>query len=143
MRKVLMSERGIIETDAWVGGVGGLAGGWEIGSSESHLCERLLDGSATSEGTSANDRDHGKHEGEGDPTHPSECLESLGRVAVREGVSKVGTVESATSSGGEGNGTSEPEDPSHEEGDCVTGNRGDDTADASKEETSLLMGSAM
>lgn len=104
-----------------------------------HLCERFLDGSAASEGTSANDRDHGKHEGEGDPAHPSECLESFSRVAVREGVSKVRTAESATSSVGEGSGASEPEDPGHEEGDGMTGNRGDNTANASKEETSLLI----
>ncbi|KAI3475882.1 hypothetical protein L1887_62642 [Cichorium endivia] len=76
-----------------------------------HLCERLLDGAATGEGARAKEDDDGKHEGEDDPADPGESHERLGRVAVRERVALVGTVERAAGAVGKSSGAGEPEDP--------------------------------
>ena len=107
-----------------------------------HLCERLLDGAATGEGARAKEDDDGKHEGEDDPADPGESHERLGRVAVRERVALVGTVERAAGAVGKSSGTGEPEDPGEEESDSVAGDRGDDAADAGEEETGLFSGGA-
>lgn len=112
---------------------------WKEGAN-GHLCDRLLHGSTTAEGTSANGSDDGEHKGEDDPADPCESHESLGRVAVREWVALVGAVERAAGAVSEGSGTSKPEDPGEEDRDTVSSNRGDDATNASKEETGLLRG---
>lgn len=109
-----------------------------MASSASRLCERLLDGSATAESTGANSSDAGEHQGEDDPANPGECHECLGRVAVREGVALVSAVERAAGAVGKSSGTSKVEDPGEEDGNTVTCDRGDDTTDASEEETELF-----
>lgn len=110
----------------------------EVSRSISRLCEGLLDGAATAEGTSTDKDDHCKHEGKDDPANPSESGKSLGRVAVREGVALGSAVRNASSAVGQSSSAGEPEDPGKAERDSVTGNRGDHTTNASEEETSLL-----
>lgn len=83
--------------------------------------ERLLDRSATSEGTGANGSDDSEHKAEDDPADPSESGKCFGRVAVGEGVGLGAAAERAAGAVGEGGGTREPEDPSEEDGDTVTG----------------------
>lgn len=101
------------------------------------LCERLLDRAAASESTSTDKDDHSEHEGKDDPANPGESGKSLGRVAVREGVVLSTAVGDTSSSVGQSSGTSEPEDPGKEERDGMTGNRGDNTADAEEEESGV------
>ena len=110
----------------------------EVSRSISRLCEGLLDGAATAEGTSTDKDDHCKHEGKDDPANPSESGKSLGRVAVREGVVLGSAVRNASSAVGQSSSAGEPEDPGKAERDSVTGNRGDHTTNASEEKTSLL-----
>lgn len=107
------------------------------GEGVGRLGERLLDRSATAEGTGTDGSNDSEHEAEDDPADPGESGERLGRVAVGEGVRLGAAAERAAGAVGEGSGTGEPEDPGDEDGDTVTGDRGDDAADASKEETGV------
>lgn len=98
------------------------------------LGKRLLYGSAASESAATDEKDCGEHQSQDDPANPGKSHESLGGVAVRERIALVSAAEASASSVGQSSGTGHPKDPCQEQGDSVTGDRGDDTADAEEEE---------
>lgn len=100
------------------------------------LGQAVLETTTATEGATTDGTHDDEHEGEEDPSEPAEGVQGLERVAV--------VVARGTTAGAEGvsqsTGTGQPEDPSQEQPDSVTGNRGDNTANTSQEESKLQNG---